>query len=240
MWAYLIAVLMLGGCSQAAPSPDHEPHISAQAAALIAPVGEAIEAEKARQAALPPPASDRERLERMGRLDQVGRKAAIGVDLTALPEPERAAANAALWAPVGALDDRLMEQLLTMVPPEGWFLKSVYGEQAAGAAFLIVQHSGLEHWRRFVPILEPLVAAGEVDGEEFGLMYDRLAVNEGRPQRYGTQMTCKAGKWVIDRDNLEDPENADARRAAMGFGWTLAEYEAIFAKYPPCSEPGGS
>lgn len=240
MWAVLIAALMLAGCSQAPPSPDREPHISAQAAALIAPVGEAIEAEKARQAALPPAANDRERLERMGRLDQVGRRAANSVDLSGLPLTERAGASAALWAPVSAQDDLLLEELLTMIPPEGWFRKSVYGEQAAGAAFLIVQHSGLEHWRRFVPILEPLVAAGEVDGEEYGLMYDRLAMNEGRPQRYGTQMTCKAGKWVIDRDNLEDPENADARRAAMGFGWTLAEYEAIFAKYPPCSEPGGS
>lgn len=240
MWAILIVVLMLGGCSQAAANADHEPHISAQAAALIAPVGEAIEAEKARQAALPPPANDRERLERMGRLDQVGRRAGVAIDLSSLPEAERAGAETALWAPVGAEDERLMDELLTMVPPEGWFLKSVYGEQAAGAAFLIVQHSGLEHWRRFVPVLEPLVAAGEVDGEEFGLMYDRLAIHEGRPQRYGTQMTCKAGKWVIDRDNLEDPENADARRAAMGFSWTLAEYEAIFAKYPPCTQPGGS
>ena len=74
-----------------------------------------------------------------------------------------------------------------------------------------------------------------VDGSQYGLMYDRLAVHENRPQRYGTQMTCKAGKWVIDRENLEDPESADARRAAMGFRGTLAEYEALFDKYPPCT-----
>ncbi|WP_333592552.1 DUF6624 domain-containing protein [Brevundimonas sp.] len=239
MWPILVAVLLLCGCSESAPKQDQEPHISAEASALISPVREAIEAEKARQAALPPPANDRERLERMGRLDQVGRRAAVAIDLSTLPQAERAAADVAMWAPVGAEDDRLIDELISMVPPQGWFLKSVYGEEAAGAAFLIVQHSGLEHWRRFVPVLEPLVASGEVDGEKFGLMYDRLALNEGRPQRYGTQMTCKAGKWVIDRDNLEDPENADARRAAMGFHWTLAEYEAIFAKYPPCTGPGG-
>lgn len=235
MWAALIAALLLAACSGPSPAQTQGPNISAEASALIAPVREAIEAEKARQAALPPATNDRERLERMGRLDQVGRRAANSIDLSGLPLTERAVASAALWAPVSAQDDLLMKELLTMIPPEGWFRKSAYGEQAAGAAFLIVQHSGLEHWRRFVPILEPLVAAGEVDGEEYGLMYDRLAMNEGRPQRYGTQMTCKAGKWVIDRDNLEDPENADARRAAMGFSWTLAEYEAIFARYPPCT-----
>ena len=86
-----------------------------------------------------------------------------------------------------------------------------------------------------MPILEPLVAQGEVDGQSYGLMYDRLAINEGRPQRYGTQMTCVGGRWVIDRENLEDPDNADVRREAMGFMQTLAEYETNFAAYPPCT-----
>ena len=210
--------------------------LSPEAHALIAPVAEAIAAEEARQAALPPPASDRERLERMGVLDQVGRLAENPIDLSVLPEAEREAANAAIWTRLRALDHRLMAELLTMVPPEGWFLKSVYGARAAQAAFLIVQHSDVEHWRRFVPVLEPLVVAGEVDGQSYGLMYDRLANIEGRPQRYGTQVTCKAGRWVIDRENLEDPENADVRRREMGFPGTLAEYEQVFANRPPCEE----
>lgn len=210
--------------------------LSPEARALIAPVAEALAAEEARQAALPPATSDRERLERMGVLDQAGRRALNPIDLTVLPEAERGAANAAMWAPLTATDQRLLAELLVMLPPEGWFLKSVYGDRAAGAAFLIIQHSDLENWRRFVPVLEPLVAAGEVDGQSYGLMYDRLAENEGRPQRYGTQVTCKAGKWVIDWENLEDPENADARRREMGFHWTLAEYEQVFANHPPCEE----
>lgn len=227
----MIALLFAALLTFQEPAP-----LSPEARALIAPVAEAIAAEEARQAALPPPANDRERLERMGVLDQVGRRALNPIDLTLLPEEERQAANTAMWAPLTATDERLMAELLTMVPPEGWFLKSVYGERAASAAFLIVQHSDLESWRRFVPVLEPLVAAGEVDGQSYGLMYDRLAQNEGRPQRYGTQVTCKAGKWVIDWENIEDPTNADARRREMGFHWTLAEYEAVFAKYPPCEE----
>ena len=208
--------------------------LSPEAHSLIAPVENAIAAEEARQAALPPASNDRERLERMGVLDQVGRRAEAPIDLSVLPEAEREAANAIIWTRLRALDERLMGELLQIVPPEGWFLKSVYGERAAQAAFLIVQHSDVEHWRRFLPVLEPLVAAGEVDGQSYGLMYDRLAITEGRPQRYGTQVTCKAGRWAIDRDNLEDPENADVRRREMGFPGTLAEYEQVFANRPPC------
>lgn len=208
--------------------------LSAEARALVAPVAEAIAAEKARQAALPPPTSDRERLERMGALDQVGRRAFTVLDFSALPADERQTAETLAWADINALDKALLDELLTMVPEEGWFKKSVYGERAAGAAFLIIQHSDLENWRRFVPVLEPLVAQGEVEGQSYGLMYDRLAINEGRPQRYGTQMTCKDGRWVVD--TLEDPERVEQWRREMKFPWTLAEYEARFRDYPPCTQ----
>ena len=85
--------------------------LSPEARALIAPVAEAIAAEEARQAALPPPADVRERLERMGQLDQVGRRALIGVDVSVLPSSERQAASTALWAPVSAMDERLLAEL---------------------------------------------------------------------------------------------------------------------------------
>lgn len=207
--------------------------LSAEARTLVAPVAEAIAAEKARQAALPPPTTDRERLERMGVLDQVGRRAFTVLDFSALPADERQTAETLAWADINAVDKALLDELLTMVPAEGWFKKSVYGERAAGAAFLIIQHSDLENWRRFVPVLEPLVAQGEVEGQSYGLMYDRLAITEGRPQRYGTQMKCKDGRWVVD--NLEDPGRVDERRKAMNFPGTMAEYEAHFRTYPPCT-----
>jgi hypothetical protein len=210
--------------------------LSPEARALIAPVAEAMAAEEARQAALPPPADVRERLERMGQLDQAGRRAAVRVDLGGLPESERAAASSALRASIAAMDGRLLAELLPLVPESGWFTPDEYGEEASSAAFLIIQHSDIEQWRRFVPVLEPLALAGEIDGQDYGLMYDRLAISEGRLQRYGTQVTCTAGKYVIDWGNIEDPSNVEARRRALGFPWTLAEYEQSFADYPPCEE----
>lgn len=227
MFLALIAAVVLS--VQTAPV---DPDLGVEARDLVAPVSASLEAEKARQAALPPPVDDRERLDRMGALDQTGRQAYSRLDFSSLPPAQRQAARAAAWRVIAETDAELMEALLAMVPPEGWFLTSVYGEQAAGAAFLIVQHSGPEHWRRFIPVLEPLVATGEVDGQTFGMMYDRLALSEGRPQRYGTQMTCRDGRWVVS--DLEAPEAVDERRRAMGFPGSLAEYEAHFATYPPC------
>lgn len=209
------------------------PALSPQAQALIAPVAEAVATEQARQAALPPPKTDAERLERMGALDQVGRRAMSGVKLDSLPADQRKPAFQAMWAPVEAVDRANQAALLTMVPPEGWFLKSRYGEEAAAAAFHIVQHSGLDLWRRFVPVLEPLVAAGEVEGQSFALMYDRLAMNEGRPQRYGSQFKCVDGRHQMHP--VEDPAKVDELRRGMGMKQTLKEYAAMFEKLaPPC------
>lgn len=211
-----------------------QPTLSPDATRLIAPVIVAIETEQTRQAALPPPADLNERFLRMYRLDQQSRAALKEIDFTTLPPAERQPAMAAMWSAIGAVDKANETTLLKMLPPEGWFYKSVYGEGPANTAFLIVQHSDVELWRRFLPILEPLVATGEVDGQSFGLMYDRLAVADGRPQRYGTQLTCKAGKLVVDYADIEDAEQVEERRRSMGFSWTLSEYEAFFADYPPC------
>lgn len=230
MLRIVVACLLLVGV---APALAAEAPLSPQAQALIAPVGAALDAERARQAALPPPANDSEKLMRMGAMDQVGRRVLTGIDLTTLPPGEIAVARKAMWAPIEQADAENLKALLKMVPPEGWFLKSRYGEKPAYAAFHIIQHSDVAQWKRFVPVLEPLVVTGEVDGQSFGLMYDRLALNEGRPQRYGSQMTCEAGKWVPER--LEDPARVEEWRKAMGFPQTFAEYLEHWKTYPPCT-----
>ena len=229
----LIATLLLSGQTEAS-SPSDE--LSAEARALIAPVLATINEERRRQAEAPPPQDDDERFLRMYRLDQMGREAMLKVDLSTLPPDQEKAASQAMWKVQEDADEANLNALLAVLPPEGWFLRSRYGEGPVQTAFLIIQHSNPEQWRRFVPVLEPLVAVGEVDGAQFGLMYDRLAVNEGRPQRYGTQVTCEDGRWVIDYDNLEDPANVDHRRAEAGFPHTLSQYETLFASWPACRE----
>lgn len=212
-----------------------QPALSPQATQLIAPVVEAVRTEQARQAASGPPLDLNERFLRMYRLDQQSRAALNTVDLSLLSPTERQQARAAMWEVIGEVDKANQKALLEMLPPEGWFYRSRYGEGVAQTAFLIVQHSDATLWRRFLPILEPLVAAGEVDGEAYGLMFDRLAVAEGRPQRFGTQVVCVAGKQVVDWPNIEDPDNVEERRRTMGFTTTLTEYQELFAANPPCN-----
>lgn len=162
---------------------------------------------------------------------QVGRELERDLDLSGLPEHERSLAYGALMEEMSAIAHANHVALLTMIPPEGWFHRSHYGGEATQAAFLIVQHADLPLWRRFVPLLEPLVRTGEVDGAMFALMYGRLALGEGRSQRYGSQRVCVDGRYRAGPP--EDPEGIDIRRASVGLG-PISDYEAAFGRLPPC------
>lgn len=110
----------------------------------------------------------------------------------------------------------------------GWFVRSRWGEETDRTAWLLIQHADQDpaFQKRALALLEPLVASGETDGRNYAYLFDRVAVNEGRPQRYGTQGYCVGpGQWRPRP--MEDPEGVDARRRALGLE-PLAAYVATF------------
>ncbi len=78
----------------------------------------------------------------------------------------------------------------------------------------LVQHGDLAAQQRLLTLVEPLALAGQFDGQRYALLYDRVAVAEGRPQRYGSQFRCEDGEQVYPP--LENPESVDAMRAELG------------------------
>lgn len=198
--------------------------------ALTALRASIVEAKHA-QIALPPPHTDQERLERMGVIDQAVRQG-FRKAMADVPPPDRGRVRRVLWPEVRAIDIENQEQLLAIIPEEGWFRKSRYGETAAASAFLVVQHGDETLWERFLPVLADLVLSGEVAGSDYAMMYDRLQMAKDQPQRYGTQMTCPygTGQWTLWR--LEDADRVDEFRASVGLG-PIAEYIDSFKTGPP-------
>jgi hypothetical protein len=213
---------------------DRVADLSPEGRALIAAVQASLDDVRTRHAQSPPPEDDAERLVRLGELDQAPRRVVTSFDFSTVPEAEREAVLRAAVAPMEAADEANQAELLKLLPEEGWFLRSRYGEKASRAAFHIVQHAGPDLQRRFLPVLEELVQAGEVDGQSFGMMFDRVAISEGRPQRYGSQFRCDGGKWRPYP--LEDRARVEALRAEIGFGWSFAENVARMEAAPPCPQ----
>jgi hypothetical protein len=101
----------------------------------------------------------------------------------------------------------------------GWPGWSVVGDEAASAAWRIVQHAIGEpdFQRAMLGVLADAAGRGEVDPAEVAMLDDRIRVFEGRPQRYGTQYDWNdAGDAMEPMGEVEDPATVDDRRAAVG------------------------
>lgn len=153
----------------------------------------------------------------------------------AWPEPPTPGArgrfNSLLGKQACEIDHDNTEWLKADVAANGWYLISIHGEAASRAAWLMAQHADRDRrfQRHVLALLEPLVATGETSTSNYAYLYDRIAVGENRPQRYGSQGRCVA-KGVWAPNDLEDPEQVQALRDKADLG-SLAEYTAHMHQY---------
>lgn len=224
------AIILAAVAGLSANSAD----LSPSSQALLKAIAGAIDQARAQDAALPPPKDDTERILRLGSLDQAPRRVIVAWDFSTIPQAERPEAIHRASALIKALDQEDQAALLKLVPPEGWFSVSKYGRKAEVAAFSIIQHGDTQLQERFLPVLGRMVASGDVPGDNYALMYDRVEVSHNRPQLYGSQFRCDGGKWRPYP--IRDPDQLDARRNAMGLRGTFADYKAHFDASPPCPQ----
>ena len=110
---------------------------------------------------------------------------------------------------------------------------SMVGAKAARGFVLMVQHQSAEFRRRILPGLKANVDRGEADAEGYAMVYDRFARNEGRKQKYGTQLECNANGTMAEAP-LEDPGAVNQRRAELGMV-RVALYEQLIRETQPNS-----
>lgn len=113
-----------------------------------------------------------------------------------------------------------------LVQQVGWIDAGRFGPEATQAAFLLVQHSmDRPLMLASLPAIERDVRAGLTPGSQYALLFDRLQLQMGELQRYGSQIILREGKPIVQA--CEDPEGVDARRREMGLG-PLREYVSYF------------
>ena len=213
-----------------------ESQLSEQAQNLIAPVFEAYENTDRLIALLPPPGDATEELIRMRSIDRAGRDRWETIDLSALSEAEQDGAFETVWDEIHRRDVQNQTRLKELIPENGWFTLSEYGIEGTLSAFQIVQHAenDPELQRRALAAMEPLLGTDEIDGRAYAVLYDRVAMEDGRYQRFGSQMICRDSKWVLYP--TEEIERADERRRDVGFDLSLNENIARYSDRPPCAE----
>jgi hypothetical protein len=133
-------------------------------------------------------------------------------------------------AAIEEIDRQNTARMRELVSTVGWPGRTLVGDDGAHAAWLLVQHADLDapFQRRCLALMEPLVASGGVLGSHYAYLYDRIAVGENRPQRFGTQFGPDSEPWPI-----EDEGQVDARRAAFGLGSMDSYREEMLKMYGP-------
>jgi hypothetical protein len=167
----------------------------------------------------------RRELIRMGREDQKHRN-----ELTELMKKLAAQDNqqemkkfAALVKKQEAIDKRLLRRLEEIIQRYGWPTKSMVGKEASETVFLIIQHADLVYQKKYFPLLKQAVAKGEARPDHAAMMEDRILMGEGKKQIYGTGLRTDDVTKGLKLWPIENEEEVDARRAAVGLP-PMAEY----------------
>jgi hypothetical protein len=126
------------------------------------------------------------------------------------------------------IDNANTERMKAIVRQYGWPGPGLVGQDGAEAAFLLVQHAELAFEKEMLPLVEKAYKKGELSGQSYALLLDRVLVGEGKPQVYGTQAK-PFDKWNGHEavlEPIEDEANVDKRRAEVGL-FPLAQYKEM-------------
>ena len=114
-------------------------------------------------------------------------------------------------------DEPRTARLKEIIEEHGWPGYDLVGEEGEEAAWALAQHADLdpEFQQQALELLRDAVAEGQASPGNLAYLEDRVAVAQGWPQLYGTQMGC-AKKGPVPATPIEDPAQLDQRREEAG------------------------
>ncbi|WP_421871011.1 DUF6624 domain-containing protein [Marinoscillum sp.] len=120
--------------------------------------------------------------------------------------------------PVLAMEEKNLQEnqkrLFGLLDQYGWPTASEVTEYAAAGAALIINHAAYEDRVKYFPMLEEAFNQGEAQPLRYAKMKDRLLIEEGKQQLYGTQYTFERAERVPLP--IHEPQYVDQRRAEIG------------------------
>ncbi|AUD04109.1 DUF6624 domain-containing protein [Spirosoma pollinicola] len=127
------------------------------------------------------------------------------------------------------IDSSNSKRVRQIIHQVGYPGKSLVGEPTNEAAWYVIQHS--KNINQFFPLIEEAGQKKELPFKLVAMMQDRLFVNQGKEQLYGTQARCDnppAGSVGNQQPDcyiwpIRDAAGVNERRKQAGFGDTVEE-----------------
>lgn len=116
-------------------------------------------------------------------------------------------------------DERNRERLKEIIAKYGFPTKKMVGKDAMNGVFFMIQHADGENaWQKSqLTNIKNAVKMGDLDSQSYAYLYNRIKINSGEKQLYGTQFAnVDAVNNIVELDKTEDIDNLDKRRMEIG------------------------
>ncbi len=117
------------------------------------------------------------------------------------------------------VDEKNRIRLKEIFKEYGFPSRELVGRDAMQGIFIMIQHSdGDKEWQKSQLVnIEKAVKKGDMDGQSYAYLYDRIKTNSGEKQLYGTQFSnVDPINKTVELAETEDLENLDKRRMEIG------------------------
>ena len=176
----------------------------------------------------------------LARRDQESR---AGIDTVMARYGRESPQGDSVMTALAAADAPIQKRLFEILEAHGWPGRRMVADDGAHAAWLIVQHAPAAEQRKALPMLKDAARAGDARPSDVAYLEDRLRVTDGKPQRYGTQLSSPDAGGAPRLAPIADEACVDRRRAEALLE-PLADYLRRFGvEYdgPPgeCEPKGG-
>ena len=105
--------------------------------------------------------------------------------------------------------------------------------QSYKTIWIVIDHSTLEKQVQYLPLIEKMATAGLIAPDEYAILFDRVAMKQNWPQRYGSQSVQFGGPDAMQLYiwPVEKPAQLDSLRSEVGMS-PIAEYLKTITKTP--------
>lgn len=134
-----------------------------------------------------------------------------------------AARTKKLWEKIAATDAECLKRVKGILAEHSWLGLEQVGKEASVTSFFVIQHTDIATQQEYLPMIRQAVKDKKLQANLLPLLEDRVAIQTGHKQVYGTQIGSSSKMIGYYVSPLEDPDNVDKRRAEVGLE-PLAEY----------------